>query len=86
MKKSAIVWIFIAIITISLPLMNVYIRFIHAILSENGTCTYGNVTKGVNQVINRNRINEEYFKNLTRDNRQLAELICQNMLNETTVK
>jgi len=73
--------VLIVITITSLPLLNVCIRFIHAILTENGTCT--NVTKGANQVINRNRINDEYFKNLTSDNRQLAELICQNMPNET---
>ena len=73
--------VLIVITITSLPLLNVCIRFIHAILTENGTCT--NVNKGANQVINRNRINDEYFKNLTSDNRQLAELICQNMPNET---
>ncbi|TLX66535.1 MAG: hypothetical protein E6L03_09100 [Thaumarchaeota archaeon] len=81
MNKSAIFLVLIVITITSLHLLNVCIRFTHATLTENGTCT--NVTKGPNQVINRNRINEEYFKNLTTDNRQLAELICQNMLNET---
>jgi hypothetical protein len=81
MNKSAIFLVLIVITITSLPLLNVCIRFIHAILTENGTCT--NVTKGDNQFINRSQINEDYFKNLTSDNSQLAELICQNMLNET---
>ena len=83
MNNSAIFLVLIVITITSLPLLNVCIRFIHAILTENGTCTNANVTKGANQVTNRSQINEEYFKNLTSDNRQLAELICQNMPNET---
>ena len=38
------------------------------------------------QVINRNRSMDNFFRNLTRDNRQLADLMCQNMLNETTAR
>jgi hypothetical protein len=37
-------------------------------------------------VMNRNRSMDNFFRNLTRDNRQLAELMCQNMLNETTAR
>ena len=73
----------IALICVSL---NANIQSIHAILYENGTCTNGNVTKGDNQVINRNRSMDNFFRNLTRDNRQLADLMCQNMLNETTAR
>ena len=66
--------------------LNVNIQSIHAILYENGTCTSGNVTKGANQLINRNRSMDNFFRNLTRDNRQLADLMCQNMLNQTTAR
>lgn len=71
MNKSHIIWIFVVVAMICLAL-NVHIRFINAILTENGTCTNGNVTVGI-----------DFFKNLTNDNTQLAELMCQNMLNET---
>lgn len=73
----------IALICVSL---NVNIQSIHAILYENGTCTSGNVTKGANQIINRIRSMDNFFRNLTRDNTQLADLMCQNMLNETTAR
>lgn len=86
MNKSSRIYIFVSILIVSLSLQGVYIRFIYAILYENGTCTDVNVTKGANQGVNVNRLNEEYFKNLTKDNRQLAELICQKMLNETSLR
>lgn len=85
MNKSTFIWMFLVIALICVSL-NVTIQSIHAILYENGTCTNGNVTKGVNQVINRNRSMDNFFRNLTRDNRQLADLMCQNMLNETTAR
>ena len=66
--------------------LNVNIQSIHAILYENGTCTSGNVTKGADQLMNRNRSMDNFFRNLTRDNRQLADLMCQNMLNQTTAR
>lgn len=74
------------VIALSCVSLNVNIQFIHAILYENGTCTSGNVTKGADQVMNRNRSMDNFFRNLTRDNRQLADLMCQNMLNETTAR
>jgi len=85
MQQSTFIWMFLVIALICVSL-NVNIQSIHAILYENGTCTNGNVTKGANQVINRNRSMDNFFRNLTRDNRQLADLMCQNMLNETTLR
>jgi hypothetical protein len=84
MNRSSRIYIFVSILIVSLSLQGVYIRFIYAILYENGTCANSNVTKGANQGVKVSQLNEEYFKNLTRDNRQLAELICQNILNETS--
>ena len=84
MNRSYRICIFVSILIVSLSLQGVYFRFIYAILYENGTCTSENVTKGANQSVNVNQLNEEYFKNLTKDNRQLAELICQKTLNETS--
>jgi hypothetical protein len=77
MNRSSRICIFVSILIISLSLQGVYYRFIYATLYENGTCANNNVTKGANQSENVNRLNEDYFKNLTKDNRQLAELICQ---------
>ncbi|HZO10736.1 MAG TPA: hypothetical protein VFB48_01345 [Nitrososphaeraceae archaeon] len=55
-------------------------------MTENGTCINDNLSRGSNQVINGDQfIGGEEFKNITRDNRQLAELICQNRLNETKI-
>ena len=85
MNKSTFIWMFLVIALICVSL-NVNILSIHAILYENGTCTSGNVTKGANQLMNRNRSMDNFFRNLTRDNRQLAELMCQNMLNETNAR
>jgi hypothetical protein len=86
MNRSAIIYLMILLTIVPVPLFSAYIRFVYAILTENGTCTSGNATKVVNQVININQFNEEYFKNLTSDNRQLAELVCQKMLNASTIK
>ena len=83
MNEAVIILIFV-FITLSYVPLNVYIRPVNAILAENGTCTNGNVTIGASQVNDANRTTGDFFKNLTADNRQLAELMCQNMLNETT--
>jgi hypothetical protein len=61
-------------------------RFIHAILYENGTCTTENLTKLPNRVINTNESVDDFLKSLTSDNRLLAEMVCQNTVNETFVK
>jgi hypothetical protein len=83
MSEATIIGIFVIVVLICVPL-NVYIRSANGILAENGTCTNGNVTIGASQVNDTNRSTGDFFKNLTADNRHLAELICQNMLNETT--
>lgn len=83
MNEATIIWVFVFIALIYVPL-NMYVRSATAILAENGTCTDGNITIGAGQVNNTNRPTGDFFKNLTADNRQLAELMCQNMLNETT--
>ena len=46
---------------------------------ENGTCTDG-IQKVPPQILNNNGINGS-FQNLISDNRELAEIICQNLLN-----
>ena len=57
-----------------------YGRHIFAILDENGTCTDGIQKKVPPQILNNNGINGS-FQKLISDNRELAEIICQNLLN-----
>ena len=49
-------------------------------LSENGTCYSGNVTIGNTSYIE-SQSYAQLIENLTIDNRPLAEVICENMLN-----
>lgn len=58
---------------------HLYTGQIFAILMENGTCTDG-IHKVPPQILNNNGINGS-FQNLINDNRELAEIICQNLLN-----
>lgn len=58
---------------------HLYVRNIFAILTENGTCTHG-IHKVPAQILKNNGINGS-FDRLTSDNRELAEIICQNLLN-----
>lgn len=78
--------IFIIIAVSSLTLLSPYLQFNHAILYENGTCTNENLTKSSNQVINTNGSVDDFLKSLPSDNTILAELVCQNTVNETIVK
>ena len=55
-------------------------------LYENGTCANGNLTNVGNQLKNSNRSVDGFFINLTSDNRELAELMCHNILDITNVK
>ena len=61
-------------------LSNLHSQNVLAILSENGTCTDGNQKKVPPQILSNNGINGS-FQNLISDNRELAEIICQNLLN-----
>jgi hypothetical protein len=57
-----------------------YSRHTLAILTENGTCTDGTQKKVPPQILNNNGINGS-FQKLISDNRELAEIICHNLLN-----
>jgi len=59
-------------------------RVIPSISGANLTCINSNITKFENQSINLSIMSEGYFKNLTSDNPQLAQLICQDILNQST--
>ena len=78
--------IFIIIAVSSLILLSPYLQFNHAILYENGTCTNENLTKSSSQVLNTNGSVDDFLKSLPSDNTILAELVCQNAVNETIVK
>jgi hypothetical protein len=52
--------------------------------STNLTCINSNITKLANQSINLSMMSEGYFKNLSTDDPELAQLICQYILNHTT--
>ena len=59
---------------------NLYSQNVLAILTENGTCMDGTQKKVPPQILNNNGINGS-FQKLISDNRELAEIICQNLLN-----
>ena len=76
-------WAFVIIILVFVTTLPVY-RVIPDISGANFSCIHSNVTKLGNQSINLSMMSEEYFKNLSTDNPQLAQLICQDILNHTT--
>ena len=59
-------------------------RVIPSICGANLTCINSNITKLGHQSINLSMMSEGYFKNLSTDNPELAQLICQYILNHTT--
>jgi hypothetical protein len=71
-------------ITLIIP-FQILISNIHALLTETGICTNGNVTIG-NETHILNQSAADYIKNLTKDNRLIAEMLCHSLLNETTMK
>lgn len=79
-------WILIIIAIFTITLFSSSMRFVHAILYENGTCTTENLTKLPNRIINTNESVDDFLKSLTSDNRLLGELVCQNTVNESMVK
>jgi hypothetical protein len=66
-------------------LPSVYRLYVDGILTENGSCTNGNATIG-NESRFLNESADDYLKNLSADNRLMAEILCHGMLNETTAK
>ena len=83
MNEITLVGIFVLIALICVPL-NLNFRSTNAIVNESRICANGNVTIGANQILNSNRLSNDFFMNLTGDNRQLAELMCQNISINTT--
>lgn len=83
MNEITLIWIFVLIALNCVPL-SLYFLSANAIINESRICANGNVTIGASQIINRNRLSNDFFMNLTSDNRQLAELMCQNISINTT--
>ena len=50
-------------------------------LTENGTCTNGKIVTG-NETRILNQTAAEYLKNLSANNRVMAEMVCHTLLNE----
>ena len=85
MNEITLILIFVLIALICVPLnLNFRSTNANAIINESGICANANVTIGANQILNRNRLSNHFFMNLTSDNRQLAELMCQNISINTT--
>ena len=83
MNEITLIWIFVLIALICVPL-NLNFQSANAIINESRICANGNVTIGANQILNSNRLSDDFFMNLTSDNRQLAELMCKNISINTT--
>ena len=68
-------WSFVIIILVSVPTLTIISnRVIQDTFGINGTCGGNNMTEGVNQTLISN-LSQDYIKNLTTDNPQLAELV-----------
>ena len=76
MNNVTILCAIVSVIVISvLTLTMISNRVIQDTFGINGTCGGSNITEGVNQTLISNLTIHEYFKNLTTDNPQLAELL-----------
>jgi len=76
-------WAFAILILVFVTTFSVIYRVIPSLSGANLTCINSNITRLGNQSINSEIMSEEYFKNLTVDSPQLAQLICQDILNQT---
>ena len=77
-------WPFAIIISVFVITLPFIYRINPPISGSNLTCINSNITKLENQSINLRKLSEEYFKNLSTDNPELAQLICQDILNHTS--
>lgn len=65
-----------SVIVISVPTITMISnRVIQDTFGINGTCDEGNMTERINQTLVSNLKSHGYFKNLTTDNPQLAEVV-----------
>ena len=77
-------WPFAIIISVFVITLPFIYRINPTISGSNLTSINSNISKLGNQSINLSKMSEEYFKNLSTDNPELAQLICQDILNHTT--
>lgn len=77
---------FIYLIMVIMILISIRsLTHVYGILTETGICTDGKIIIGdETQILNQSAA--KYIKNLTMDNRLLAEMVCHSMLNETTAR
>ncbi len=73
---------FVYLLLIALVIFIHFNQDTYGVLTENGTCTNGNITIGNNSKI-LNQSSADFLKNLTMDNQPMAEIICAAMLNNT---
>ena len=83
--KVRVVLVIIIVTCLSIYLGS-YPQLSQGILFENGTCTNENLTNSSNYIINTNGTVGDFLKSLPSDNTILAELVCNDTLNETIVK
>lgn len=86
MNRSIGVWIFTLLIILSVPPLVWVIQIVNAILYENGTCTNENLSRMHNQTVNTNGTVDDFLKSLPSDNMILAEIVCQDNLNERIIR
>jgi hypothetical protein len=69
----------------SIIFIAIFFSIVYGLLTDDGTCANGIAIIGnETQILNQSAA--DYIRNLTTDNRLLAEMVCHTMLNETTTK
>ena len=86
MNRPVGVLIFTLLIILLIPPLVWVLQIADAILYENGTCTNEKLTRSFNQTININGTVGDFLRSLPSDNTILAEIVCQDGLNETITK
>ena len=74
-----------SLVYFAIPIMIFFPSHIYGVLTDDGICTNGNVTIG-NETLILNQTAADYIKNLTLDNRIMAEMLCHSMLKETVAR
>lgn len=73
MKELIVILLFVMLLTYSIH--------VYGFLTENGTCNTGKTAIG-NSTYILNQSYEDFIKNLTKNNRPMAEIICQDMIDK----
>ena len=74
-----------SLVYFSLTIIIFFPSHVYGVLTDNGICTNGNITIG-NETLILNQTAADFIKNLTLDNRIMAEMFCYYMLNETVAR